>query len=118
MQQGPPPEPKPEASGKGGKAKAKGKGKAKASEEDASDADVEEADKEEEDDSDLELEEEVMSLIKEMDEDSGGKGVVWDEIVMKAEDLKLDEERLEEVINSLVNKGSLYVPSFGKYKIV
>jgi RPA family protein len=69
-------------------------------------------------DADLELEDEVMSFIKELDADSGGKGVVWDEIVEKAAGLKLDEEKLEEVINSLVAKGSLYVPSFGKYKIV
>ena len=64
------------------------------------------------------LEEQIMDLLKGIDDESGGKGALWDEILEKATALKIEEERLEEVLNALVNKGNLYVPSFGKYMIV
>ncbi len=60
------------------------------------------------------LEEEVLALIEQLDQD--GKGASWDAILEGAKNHKVDRDRLEEIVNSLLDKGQVYEPVLGRMK--
>lgn len=59
-------------------------------------------------------EDELLSLIERLDKD--GKGASWDAILEGAKKIKVDKERLEETVNSLLDKGLVYEPVLGRMK--
>ena len=59
-------------------------------------------------------EDEVLILIASLDKDS--KGASWDAILEGAKKIKVDKEKLEETINSLLDKGLVYEPVLGRMK--
>jgi len=59
-------------------------------------------------------EEQVLAIIQKLDK--GGKGAPWDEIVDEVGKLGMDKIVLEEVTNSLLDKGMIYEPVLGKMK--
>ena len=60
------------------------------------------------------LEETVLGIIGELDAD--GKGAAWDGILARATKAGVDRDGLEEVINSLLDKGQIYEPILGRMK--
>jgi len=50
--------------------------------------------------------------------DKTGKGAPWDDIVKAAEKVNISRDELDEVTNSLLDKGLVYEPSLGKMKII
>lgn len=60
------------------------------------------------------LEETVLGIIGELDTD--GKGASWDGILARATKAGVDKDLLEEVINSLLDKGQIYEPILGRMK--
>ena len=60
------------------------------------------------------LEAKVMEIIVALDTD--GKGAPWDGILARATKEGLDKDGLEEVINSLLDKGHVYEPLLGRMK--
>ncbi len=66
--------------------------------------DVEEEDKEEV----------VLKLIDKLDK--GGKGSPWNDIIKEAEKVGIGKDELEEISNSLLDKGLIYEPVLGKMK--
>jgi RPA family protein len=60
------------------------------------------------------LEQAVLGIIGELDVD--GKGASWDGILSRATKAGLDKDGLEEVINSLLDKGLVYEPILGRMK--
>jgi len=71
---------------------------------------IEEAEAESEE----EKEEKVLAIISKLDK--GGKGAAWDEIVDEVAKVGMDKGALEEVTNSLLDKGMIYEPVLGKMK--
>lgn len=67
----------------------------------------------EEDTESQELDEKVLDIIKSLD---SGKGAAWDEIVSAAKKAGIEREKLEEITNSLLDKGLLFEPVLGKMK--
>ena len=60
------------------------------------------------------LEQAVLGIIGELDSD--GKGASWDGILARATKAGVDKDGLEEVINSLLDKGLVYEPILGRMK--
>ncbi len=63
---------------------------------------------------DVDKEEQVLQIIDKLDK--GGKGAPWDGIVQDAAKIKIEKTELEEIINSLLDKGLIYEPVLGKMK--
>ncbi|MCU0860968.1 MAG: glycerol dehydrogenase [Methanomassiliicoccales archaeon] len=59
-------------------------------------------------------EEKVLAIITRLDKT--GKGAAWDEIVDEVRRIGLDKTALEEVTNSLLDKGLIYEPVLGRMK--
>jgi len=59
-------------------------------------------------------EEKVLSIITNLDK--AGKGASWDEIVDEVKKIGIDKTELEELTNSLMDKGMIYEPVLGKMK--
>ncbi len=59
-------------------------------------------------------EENVLAIITRLDK--SGKGAPWDEIVDEVKKLNIDRTELEEITNSLMDKGMIYEPVLGKMK--
>lgn len=60
------------------------------------------------------LEERVLEIIGQLDRD--GKGASWDGILAQATKEGVDKDLLEELINSLLDKGLIYEPILGRMK--
>lgn len=60
------------------------------------------------------LEERVLGIIGELDAD--GKGASWDAMVARAAKDDVDKDAMEEVVNSLLDKGLIYEPILGRMK--
>ncbi|HID25475.1 MAG TPA: hypothetical protein EYP23_03320 [Thermoplasmata archaeon] len=60
-----------------------------------------------------EIDNTVLGIIKEIE---GDEGALWDAIVEKCREAGLDKETIEEVINSLMDKGLVYEPVLGTIK--
>lgn len=60
------------------------------------------------------LEDEVLGMIEELDKD--GKGASWESVLEGASKHKLGKEKLEEIVNSLLDKGLVYEPLLGRMK--
>ena len=60
------------------------------------------------------LEERVLGIIAELDAD--GKGASWDAMVARAAKDEVDKDAMEEVVNSLLDKGLIYEPILGRMK--
>ena len=58
--------------------------------------------------------ERVWPLLADLDSD--GKGASWDGILARATKAGVDKDGLEEVINSLLDKGQVYEPILGRMK--
>ena len=56
----------------------------------------------------------VLKLIESLDKT--GKGAKWDAVVEAAKAKKIDKVRLEEIVNSLLDKGEIYEPELGMMK--
>jgi RPA family protein len=56
----------------------------------------------------------VLAIIDHLDK--AGKGAPWDEIVDETMKLGIDKQALEEITNSLLDKGMIYEPVLGKMK--
>ncbi|NYT12566.1 MAG: hypothetical protein GKC03_08485 [Methanomassiliicoccales archaeon] len=69
---------------------------------------------EEVEDEELNQEDIVLGIIDRLD--SSGKGAPWDEIVDEAGKEGIDRTELEELTNSLLDKGLIYEPVLGKMK--
>jgi hypothetical protein len=69
---------------------------------------------EEEEAKEVDREEQVLALITALDKN--GKGAPWDQIVDEVKRLGLDKTQLEEVTNSLLDKGMIYEPVLGRMK--
>ena len=69
---------------------------------------------EEEEAKEVDREEQVLALIAVLDKN--GKGAPWDQIVDEVKRLGLDKTALEEVTNSLLDKGMIYEPVLGRMK--
>ncbi len=69
---------------------------------------------EEEEAKEVDREEQVLALITALDKN--GKGAPWDQIVDEVKRLGLDKAQLEEVTNSLLDKGMIYEPVLGRMK--
>lgn len=65
-------------------------------------------------DEELDREDVVLGIIDRLD--SSGKGAPWDEILDDAEREGIDRTELEEITNSLLDKGLIYEPVLGKMK--
>lgn len=65
-------------------------------------------------DEELDREDVVLGIIDRLD--SSGKGAPWDEILDDAESEGIDRTELEEITNSLLDKGLIYEPVLGKMK--
>ncbi|MBS3748536.1 MAG: hypothetical protein KGY65_02135 [Candidatus Thermoplasmatota archaeon] len=65
------------------------------------------------DEQDEEAEEIVMNVIKSQE---GDDGISWDEITKKCEKEGLDDVRVDETLNSLMDKGLIYEPVLGTIK--
>ena len=50
--------------------------------------------------------------------DKGGKGAAWDDIVAEARKSGIEREELDEISNSLLDKGLVYEPVLGKMKVI
>lgn len=61
-----------------------------------------------------ELEEKVLKIIESLDKN--GKGAPWDEILDKARKEGIKREELEEITNSLLDKGLIYEPVLGRMR--
>ncbi len=66
-----------------------------------------------EDDSFKQIEDTVLEIIKESE---GEDGASWDEITEKCKTAGLDENTIEEALNSLMDKGLIYEPVLGTIK--
>jgi hypothetical protein len=55
----------------------------------------------------------ILELVEKLD---SGKGTSWEKLLEKAKELKLTHEELEELINTLMDKGLLYEPILGRLK--
>ena len=71
-------------------------------------------DEEEAEAAEEEKEEKVLAIITKLD--AAGKGAPWDEIVEEVKKLGMDRTSLEEVTNSLLDKGMVYEPILGRMK--
>jgi RPA family protein len=69
---------------------------------------------EEEEKEDIDKEEKVLGIIDKLDKK--GKGAPWDEIVEETGKSGIDKSELEELTNSLLDKGLIYEPVLGKMK--
>ncbi|MDD1743269.1 MAG: glycerol dehydrogenase [Methanomassiliicoccales archaeon] len=69
---------------------------------------------EEEEAKEVDREEQVLALITALDKN--GKGAPWDQIVDEVKKVGLDKAQLEEVTNSLLDKGMIYEPVLGRMK--
>lgn len=58
----------------------------------------------------------VLALVEQLDK--GGKGAPWDEIVAEAKKAGIEREELDELSNSLLDKGLVYEPVLGKMKVI
>lgn len=58
----------------------------------------------------------VLALVEQLDK--GGKGAPWDDIVAEAKKSGIDREELDEISNSLLDKGLVYEPVLGKMKVI
>ncbi|MEK6838514.1 MAG: hypothetical protein AABY08_02085, partial [Candidatus Thermoplasmatota archaeon] len=56
----------------------------------------------------------VLGIIGELDAD--GKGASWDAMVARAAKDEVDKDAMEEVVNSLLDKGLIYEPILGRMK--
>ena len=63
---------------------------------------------------DIDKEEEILDMIDRLD--TGGKGAPWEGIVEEAEKMKIGKTELEELTNSLLDKGLIYEPVLGRMK--
>jgi len=66
------------------------------------------------DSADEKLESDLLTLIEELDKD--GKGASWDAILEGSKRIKVGKEKLEELVNSLLDKGLVYEPVLGRMK--
>jgi DNA replicative helicase MCM subunit Mcm2 (Cdc46/Mcm family) len=71
-------------------------------------------DEEEAEAAEEEKEDKVLTIITKLDK--SGKGAAWDEIVEEVKRLGMDRTVLEEVTNSLLDKGLIYEPVLGRMK--
>ncbi|MDH7508197.1 MAG: glycerol dehydrogenase [Methanomassiliicoccales archaeon] len=62
----------------------------------------------------IDNEEKVLAIIDRLDKK--GKGAPWDEIVEEARKEGIEKDELEEITNSLLDKGMIYEPILGKMK--
>lgn len=60
------------------------------------------------------LEEKILTILERLDRDS--KGVVWESLAENAKKEGIKREQLEELINSLLDKGLVYEPVLGRIK--
>ena len=67
----------------------------------------------EEDDKDIEIEKTVLNIIKSLE---GEDGAPWDLITEECEKKGLDDDSIEEALNSLMDKGLIYEPILGTIK--
>ena len=58
----------------------------------------------------------VLALVEQLDK--GGKGAPWDDIVAEAKKSGIEREELDEISNSLLDKGLVYEPVLGKMKVI
>jgi RPA family protein len=58
----------------------------------------------------------VLALVEQLDK--GGKGAPWDEVVAEAKKSGIEREELDEISNSLLDKGLVYEPVLGKMKVI
>ncbi|MEM2978883.1 MAG: glycerol dehydrogenase [Methanomassiliicoccales archaeon] len=68
----------------------------------------------EEPDENIDKEERVLAIIDRLDKK--GKGAPWDEIIEEAGKEGIRKDELEEITNSLLDKGLIYEPILGKMK--
>jgi len=61
-------------------------------------------------------EEKVLATITALDR--SGKGASWDEVVDEVKKAGIDKTELEEITNSLMDKGMIYEPVLGKMKLI
>lgn len=62
------------------------------------------------------LEEKVLKIIETLD--TTAKGAAWEGIFEKAKAEKIGKDKLDEALNSLLEKGAIYVPTFGRIRKV
>ncbi|HLE97294.1 MAG TPA: hypothetical protein VI997_07980, partial [Candidatus Thermoplasmatota archaeon] len=65
------------------------------------------------DDAREEIEEGIVGFVEKLDD---GKGAHWKDIVAEAARIGVGEERVEEALNSLMDKGLVYEPVLGRIK--
>ncbi|MDD1756870.1 MAG: glycerol dehydrogenase [Methanomassiliicoccales archaeon] len=58
----------------------------------------------------------VLGIIERMDKT--GKGASWDDIVSEAGKANIERDELDDVTNSLLDKGLVYEPALGRMKII
>jgi uncharacterized protein len=69
---------------------------------------------EDEEKENVDNEEKVLGIIDKLDKK--GKGAPWDDIVEEAGKSRISKSELEELTNSLLDKGLIYEPVLGKMK--
>ncbi len=58
----------------------------------------------------------ILALVEQLDK--GGKGAPWDDIVAEAKKSGIEREELDDISNSLLDKGLVYEPVLGKMKVI
>ena len=58
----------------------------------------------------------VLALVEQLDK--AGKGAPWDDIVAEAKKSGIERDELDEISNSLLDKGLVYEPVLGKMKVI
>ncbi|QLH74758.1 MAG: hypothetical protein HPY73_04400 [Methanomassiliicoccales archaeon] len=71
---------------------------------------------EEETEESVDKEKTVLQLVESLDKT--GKGASWDDIVKEAEKKNIGRDELDEITNSLLDKGLVYEPALGRMKII
>jgi RPA family protein len=79
-------------------------------------SDIPEEIEDEEETASVDKEQVVLGIVQRMDRT--GKGAVWDEIVSEAVKAGIERDELDEITNSLLDKGLVYEPVLGKMKII
>ena len=71
---------------------------------------------EEEEGPSIDKEQVVLGIVQRLDKT--GKGAAWDDIVSEAGKAGIERDELDEITNSLLDKGLVYEPVLGKMKII
>jgi RPA family protein len=79
-------------------------------------SDIPEEIEDEEEGASVDKEQVVLGIVQRLDKT--GKGAVWDDIVSEAGKAGIERDELDEITNSLLDKGLVYEPVLGKMKII